>query len=394
MSVESRGVSTSRTSRKVTGPIADSGASSRSMRSTRSGLAMTRGASRSSALSQSPHDCASGQSAISARIGSANARNARSCSRSRTSARTRDASGSSELASRTRRSYSCSRPLRRRCQRSSRPITAASTIRSSHRQGARRVPARSRSDSPRAICAAASSSGWRIFRALIRRKDRFDDVVGRRRPLVGVAGFVQRHLAKRDVFGEAARRQLLVRAREQRKQRAARGIGPPGAAMEPRGNAGSIERMFEHTEIGLRRAKQDRHLIERHAALGFLQQAAGDLDRFAPFARRRKQDNGVVVLACGRRLVGENKYCCSLSSAYRCVRVREVRTVRCQGAPGCSCRRRVSWRSRILAAAITAVMNAASAFDPIATSSSSTVLSPSTWRFDRNSSVAVASIVA
>ncbi len=122
----------------VTGPIADSGASSRSMRSTRSGLAITRGASRSSALSQSPHDCDDGQSAISARIGSANDRSARSCSRSRTSARTREASGSSELASRTRRSYSCSRPLRRRCQRSRRPITAASTIRSSHRHGARK----------------------------------------------------------------------------------------------------------------------------------------------------------------------------------------------------------------------------------------------------------------
>ncbi len=159
VSVESRGVSTSRTSRRRTGPMAASGASSRSTRSTRSGFAITRGASRSRAFSQSPQICDGGQSAISARIGSANDRSARNCSRSRISARTRDASGSSELASRTRRSYSCSRPLSRRCQRSSRPITAASTIRSSQRQGARSVPATSRSVSPRIVAAWASSSG-------------------------------------------------------------------------------------------------------------------------------------------------------------------------------------------------------------------------------------------
>ena len=160
VSVDSRGVSTSRTSRRLTGPIAESGASSRSMRTTRSGLAITRGARRSRATSHSPHDCDEGQSAISARMGSANDRRDRNCSRSRIRPRTREASGSSEVASRTRRSYSCCRPASRRCQRSNLPITAASTIRSSHRQGARRVPARSLADSPRRICACASSSGW------------------------------------------------------------------------------------------------------------------------------------------------------------------------------------------------------------------------------------------
>ena len=319
----------------------------------------------------------------------ANARSARSCSRSRTSARTRDASGSSELASRTRRSYSCSRPLRRRCQRSRRPITAASTIRSSHRHGARSVPARSRSDSPRAICARGFLLGLHILGALIERQHGFDDVVGRRRPVVGVAGFVERHLAERHVFGEAARRQLLVRAREQREQRAAGRIGTPGAAMEPRGNAGAIERVFEHAEIGLRRAQQDRHLIERHAARGFLQQASGDLDRLAAFTRRREQHHGIVVLACGRRRRRRTDTAATCSSAVRVpVRVRGVRRVH-----GCDAkvlkrarrRRTESWRSPILAAAITALMNAASAFDPIATSSSNTVLSPSRSRFDRNS---------
>ena len=312
------------------------------------------------------------------RTGSANERSARSCSRSRISARTRDASGSSELASRTRRSYSCSRPFRRRCQRSSLPITAASTIRSSHRHGARNVPARSRSDSPRATCAAGFLLRLHILGALIERQHRFDDLVGRRRPAVGVAGFGERHLAERDVFGESPRRQLLVRAGQQREQRAARRIGATGAAMKPGGNAGALERVFEHAEIGLRRAQQDRHLIERHAARGFLHQASRDLDRLSAFAGRREQHHGIVrarLQAAARRRTDT-----AAASQVRVPQVRGVRGVlsaRCSSAPVS----RVAGRNRrdrpICAAAITALMNAASDFDPIAMSSSTTVLSAS-----------------
>ena len=252
--------------------MAASGASSRSMRSTRSGFAITRGASRSSAFSQSPQGCDSrpvrhlGEDRLAQTIA------APAVARDRASgARTRDASGSSELASRTRRSYSCSRPLSRRCQRSSRPITAASTIRSSQRHGARSVPARSRSVSPRSVAACGFFLRLHVLGAFVRRQHRLDEFFGRRRPQVRVAGVGERHLAQRHVFRKSPRRQFFVGAGQQREQRPAGRIGTPRAAMEPRGNAGAIERVLEHAKVGLRRAQQHRHLIERHAALGFLQ---------------------------------------------------------------------------------------------------------------------------
>ena len=60
------------------------------------------------------------------------------------------------------------------------------------------------------------------------------------------------------------------------------------------GNAGAIERMLEHAEIGLRRAQQDRHLVERHSAIRLLQQAPGDLDRFAAFTGSGEQHHRIV----------------------------------------------------------------------------------------------------
>ena len=73
--------------------------------------------------------------------------------------------------------------------------------------------------------------------------------------------------------------------------------------MEPRRNARAIERVFEHAEIDLRRAQQHGDVVERHAAGGLLQNAPGDLDRFAAFAGRGEQDHGVVGHA-GYRLLG------------------------------------------------------------------------------------------
>jgi hypothetical protein len=49
------------------------------------------------------------------------------------------------------------------------------------------------------------------------------------------------------------------------------GSGRPRAAMKPRGDAGALEGVFEHAEISLRRTQEDRHLVERHTARGFLQ---------------------------------------------------------------------------------------------------------------------------
>ena len=47
--------------------------------------------------------------------------------------------------------------------------------------------------------------------------------------------------------------------------------------------------MFEKAEILERRAQDDRHFIERHTALRFVEDATDDLDRLAPFPRRREQ---------------------------------------------------------------------------------------------------------
>ena len=97
----------------------------------------------------------------------------------------------------------------------------------------------------------------------------FHNVVGWRRPSIRIARFVEGHLAKRYVFGKSTRREFLVCAREQGEQGAARRIGPASPAVEPRRDAGAIERVFEDAEIGLRRPEENRHLIEGHAAGGF-----------------------------------------------------------------------------------------------------------------------------
>ena len=62
--------------------------------------------------------------------------------------------------------------------------------------------------------------GLHVLGAFVRRQDRLDEFVGRWRPQVGVRSFIERHLAKRHVFGKSPRRQVLVRAGEQGQQRA------------------------------------------------------------------------------------------------------------------------------------------------------------------------------
>ncbi len=159
------------------------------------------------------------------------------------------------------------------------------------------LPAPRRAQRPGEVVFGFAAGGLRdgfvlrlnIFGAILERQHRFDNVVGRRRPAVCVARFVERDLAERHVFGEAACRQLFVRAREQRQQRAARRIGSTRAAMEPCRNPGTIECVFEHAEVGLRRSQEHRHLIEWHAALGFAQESPGDLDRFPALPGRGEQ---------------------------------------------------------------------------------------------------------
>ena len=90
--------------------------------------------------SQSPQVASSGHSEIVSTSGSAKARRcSRFCS-SRSKCGMRDESGSSSVSSRICRRYCSARPFRRRAQRSLPPITADSTSRLSHFQGARRVP--------------------------------------------------------------------------------------------------------------------------------------------------------------------------------------------------------------------------------------------------------------
>ena len=111
-----------------------------------------------------------------------------------------------------------------------------------------------------------------------------------------------RHLAEREVFREAPRRQVLVGTGKQGEERAAGGIGTARAALEPGRHAGARQRVLEQPEVRVRRAQQNGHLVERHAALGFGQHPARDLHRLATFARRGEQRHRVVDRP-GRRVV-------------------------------------------------------------------------------------------
>ena len=108
-----------------------------------------------------------------------------------------------------------------------------------------------------------------------------------------------RHLAERQVFVEALGGQAVDRARQQRDEGAAGGIGPARAAIEVHRDAAARAGVLEQPEVLLRRAQEHGHLVERHAAAGFVQHAPHDLDRFAPFARRREQHDVAGPLALG-----------------------------------------------------------------------------------------------
>ncbi len=47
--------------------------------------------------------------------------------------------------------------------------------------------------------------------------------------------------------------------------------------------------MLQQAEVLLRRPKEDGHLVERHAARGFVEHAPDDFDGLASLARRREQ---------------------------------------------------------------------------------------------------------
>jgi len=64
---------------------------------------------------------------------------------------------------------------------------------------------------------------------------------------------------------------------------------PTRPAAEPRRHTRTSQRVFEQTEVAVRRSHENRHLIEAAAAARFAQDAPGDLDRLASFTWRREQ---------------------------------------------------------------------------------------------------------
>ncbi len=112
--------------------------------------------------------------------------------------------------------------------------------------------------------------------------------------------FIQpRDLRQREVFGKAPGGELLARAREDGEERAPRGMGAARAAIEPRGDAGASQRVLEQPDVTLGRAHEGGHLVERHAASGFLHDPPGDLHALAAFTRRREEPHVARRLTLG-----------------------------------------------------------------------------------------------
>jgi len=123
---------------------------------------------------------------------------------------------------------------------------------------------------------------------------------GRRRAGWGGAGEGW-DLTEREVFGEPPRRQVVEGAGDHREKRAPGRMRSPGAALEIGGDAGTLERVLEQTDVLLRRPQRDRHPIEGDAPPRFVQNPARDLDRLAAFARRGEEFHLVDRIAVRRR---------------------------------------------------------------------------------------------
>ncbi len=183
--------------------------------------------------------------------------------RSRSISARRGESGSSARSSSRRSRSSAASPARRRLHRSRPPITAESTRSRSHFQGARRLPSRTGLSAESAAPVPSRSASGRRRRSarpalrgdVVRPKDerfvvrRDPDLAPRGRRAVGAG---RRDLAEREVFGEAARRELLERAVEQEQERAPGGVGAPRAPREEGRDARAMERGLEEARVGLR----------------------------------------------------------------------------------------------------------------------------------------------
>ena len=79
-------------------------------------------------------------------------------------------------------------------------------------------------------------------------------------------------------------------------------IRPARAAIEVHRHAAARAGVLEQAEVLLRRAQKHGHLVERHAALRFVEHAPDDLHRLASFARRGEQHDVAGALTLGRAL--------------------------------------------------------------------------------------------
>jgi hypothetical protein len=80
--------------------------------------------------------------------------------------------------------------------------------------------------------------------------------------------------------------QALDGAGQERDERAAGRIGTPRAAIEVHRNAAARGSVLQQAQILPRCAEDDRHFVERHAALRFVENPADNLDRLTPFPWR------------------------------------------------------------------------------------------------------------
>src|SRR5262249_60753439 len=115
-----------------------------------------------------------------------------------------------------------------------------------------------------------------------------------------------RHLTQRQVLVEALRGQAFDRARQQSHKRPAGGIGTACAAIEVRGNTGSVAGVLEETEILGRRSQKYRHLVEWNAACRLIEYAPDDFDRLTTFSGRREQPNVTGTLPRRRSIDRED----------------------------------------------------------------------------------------
>src|SRR5690349_22342208 len=79
----------------------------------------------------------------------------------------------------------------------------------------------------------------------------------------------------------------------------------PCSTIEPCGNPGTFESMFEQPLVVLGRSDEDRHVVKRHAVAGLPKNAPRDLDALTALAWRRKELQRAVGRGWNGCLIGK-----------------------------------------------------------------------------------------